>query len=173
MRDDKGLTLVELCTVVAVMAVLLTAAVPSVQRWLERQALRGAADELRTDLQFLRAAAVSRGQMLWLGVQNTPSGSCYVIYAGARGDCSCTPAAAACAAGAEALKTVGFEAGGRLQLQSTTGLLGIEPVRGTATPTATFGVITRSGLSVRELVNVMGRVRACSPGGVVPGYKAC
>jgi len=144
------------------------------QRLIERQALRGAAEELRSDLQFLRAAAVSRGQPLWLSTtQNALGGSCYVIYAGVKGDCSCLPSGStACAAGAQVLKTVGFDAGGNVQLQRAS-TFGIEPVRGAATPTATLTLFNRAGDAVRQIVNVMGRVRTCSPDALVPGYSAC
>lgn len=173
MRHEQGVTLIEACMVLAVSTVILTAAVPSMRRMIERQVLRGAADELRTDLQYLRTAAVSRGQTLWLGVQSG-DGSCYVLYAGDRGDCGCRPSGtAACTAGAQALKVVGFAADSGLQLQATASLLGIEPLRGTVTPTATIKLVGRSGAAVQQLVNVMGRVRTCSPGAAVSGYKAC
>jgi type IV fimbrial biogenesis protein FimT len=173
MRHQKGVTLIEACAVLSVCTLVLAAAAPSMQRMIDRQALRGAADELRTNLQYLRTAAVTRGQTVWLGLQ-AANGGCYVLYAGGREDCSCEPSGAAhCAAGAEALKVVGFGAGSAVQLQATASLLGIEPLRGTVTPTATFRLIGRGGEAVHQLVNVMGRVRTCSPGAAVPGYKAC
>ena len=173
MRHQQGVTLIEACAVLAVCTVVLTIAVPSMRRLIERQGLKGAADELRTDLQYLRTAAVSRGQTLWLGVQSG-EGSCYVLYAGDRGDCRCEPSGtASCAAGAEPLKVVGFGMGSAVQLQGTASLLGIEPLRGTVTPTATLKLIGRSGDAVHQLVNVMGRVRTCSPSAAVAGYKAC
>lgn len=173
MRHQQGVTLIEACAVLAVCTVILTAAVPSMRRMIDRQALRGAADELRTDLQYLRTAAVSRGRTLWLAVQ-AGDGSCYVLYAGDRDECSCEPSGIArCAASAEALKVVGFASGGGVQLQATAPLLGVEPLRGTVTPTATLRLLSRSGEAVHQLVNVMGRVRTCSPGASVSGYKAC
>jgi type IV fimbrial biogenesis protein FimT len=173
MRQDEGVTLIEACVVMAVCTVLLATAVPAMRRMIERQMLRGAADGLRTDLQFLRTAAVSRGRTLWLGTQGG-NGSCYVLYAGGRGDCSCRPAgAAACAAGAEVLKVVGFEPDAAVQLPAGNTLLAVEPERGMVTPTATLKLVGRGGEAVHTLVNVMGRVRACSPGAAVPGFKAC
>lgn len=173
MRHEQGVTLIEACTVLAICTLILAAAAPSMRRMIERQALRGAADELRADLQYLRTAAVSRGETLWLSV-HAANGSCYVMYAGNREDCSCEPAGVArCAAGAEALKVVGFGTGTAVQLQATASLLGIEPLRGTVTPTATLKLIGRGGAAVHQLVNVMGRVRTCSPDAAVPGYKAC
>lgn len=174
MRHDRGITLVEACAVLAVCAVLLAAAVPSMQRLIERQKLRGTADELRTDLQFMRAAAVARGEVVWLGVQRDSGGSCYVVYAGDRGNCGCMPnGESRCTGNTEVLKSAGFDARSPVQLQSTTALVGIEPVRGMATPTVTLQLASRSGESVHEVVNVMGRIRACSPGGTVPGFQAC
>ncbi len=48
-----------------------------------------------------------------------------------------------------------------------------DPVRGTTTPTATVRVVAADGRAIHQIVNIMGRVRACSPGGAVSGYRAC
>ncbi|MEW6706158.1 MAG: GspH/FimT family pseudopilin [Pseudomonadota bacterium] len=174
MRQVRGVTLVEACVVLAVSTVILTAAAPAMRRLIDQQVLRGAAHELRTDLQFLRAAAVGRGRTLWLAVHGSQGGSCYVLYAGERGDCSCqADGSAACGPQAESLKVAGFPMTGAVQLQASTGLFGIEPLRGTVTPAATLKLIGRGGEAVHQVVNVMGRVRTCSPRGALPGFKAC
>jgi len=174
MRTEKGVTLVEACVVMSICGVLAAVAVPSMRGLVERQALRGSADELRADLQLLRSASIGQGQRLWLVVQAAAGGSCYLIHSGNNGDCRCDAGGqAACNEGAKALKTVGFRADGKVQLQSTAAALAFEPVRGTLTPTATLKLVGRAGAAVHQVLNVMGRARACSPGGAVPGYKAC
>ncbi len=44
---------------------------------------------------------------------------------------------------------------------------------GTVVPTATVRFQGRSGVALHQVVNVMGRVRTCSPGGAVAGHRAC
>jgi len=174
MRQQRGITLVEACVTIAVLTGITMAAAPSMRRLVERQALRGAADELRSDLQFLRMAAVSQGRPVWMAVQGHREGSCYVLYAGPREGCRCAAdGTAGCDEGAETLKVLGFPAAGSVQLQASAALLGIEPVRGTVTPAATLKLVGRAGEAVHQVVNVMGRVRSCSPSGSVPGFKAC
>jgi type IV fimbrial biogenesis protein FimT len=46
-------------------------------------------------------------------------------------------------------------------------------VRGTVTPTGTVTVATANGRALKQTVNIMGRVRSCSPDGAVLGYRAC
>jgi type IV fimbrial biogenesis protein FimT len=46
-------------------------------------------------------------------------------------------------------------------------------VHGTSTPTGTVRVIGANGRELRHVVNVMGRVRTCSPQGNVAAYRAC
>ena len=48
-----------------------------------------------------------------------------------------------------------------------------DPVHGTSTPAGTVRVIGSTGRELRHVVNVMGRVRTCSPQGGVSGYRAC
>jgi type IV fimbrial biogenesis protein FimT len=171
---ETGVTLIEACIVVTICAVVAAMAVPSMRSLIERQTLRGSADELRTDLHYLRSASISRGERLWLAVQAGADGSCYLIHSGHQGDCRCDASGhAACDGEAQALKAVGFKAGGRVQLQSTSGALAFEPARGTLTPTATLKLANAAGEAVHHVLNVMGRARSCSPGAKVPGYKAC
>ena len=40
-------------------------------------------------------------------------------------------------------------------------------------PTGTLRVVGTNGHEVRHVINVMGRVRSCSPAPMVPGYRAC
>jgi type IV fimbrial biogenesis protein FimT len=169
-----GVTLIEACVVVVICTVVAAIAVPSMRALMERQALRGSADELRADLHYLRSASISRGERLWLAVQAGAEGSCYLIHTGHQGDCQCDASGqSTCNDGAQALKAVGFKPTGRVQLQSTSAALGFEPARGTVTPTATLKLVNAAGDAVHQVLNVMGRVRACSPGGAVPGYNAC
>jgi type IV fimbrial biogenesis protein FimT len=48
-----------------------------------------------------------------------------------------------------------------------------DAVRGTVTPTATLRVEARDGRAIHQVVNLLGRVRSCSPLGRVGGERVC
>ena len=66
---------------------------------------------------------------------------------------------------------MGFGVSGRIT--TFTGSVLFDPLHGTASPTATVRVTGLSGRAIHHVVNVMGRVRSCSPLGAVPGYRVC
>lgn len=170
----RGLTLVEACVAVAVLAILLATAVPSMRELLQRRQLRGSADELRSDLQYLRAAAMARGQRLWIEVGSGAEGSCYVLHDGDKGDCGCTGnGVTACSHDAQVLRAATFPVERSIGVLANVAAQAFEPSRGLATPSATFRLQSAAGEEVRHLVSASGRVRSCSPGGRVPGYRVC
>jgi prepilin-type N-terminal cleavage/methylation domain-containing protein len=59
---SRGLTLVELIITMAVLAILLTIATPSLELFSSAYKLRGAAREVATDLQFARLLAVKENK---------------------------------------------------------------------------------------------------------------
>src|SRR5262245_55172339 len=98
-----GITLIEVCIVIAVAMVLLGNVLPSFQETLTRRALEGHAAELASDVQFLRSQVVSSNRTLRISFQADGSGSCYVMHSGSAGDCSCNAdGPAQCTGGAEA-----------------------------------------------------------------------
>lgn len=176
-RAQRGFTLIELFITMTVLAIVLTIAVPSLHRLVERERLRGSADLLRTDLQYLRSASISRHQDLRFETQTLDDGgSCYLIHTGNEGDCRCTPSGhAVCIAGVETLRVVAFDGHSAVQLglASKGKSLLVDPMRGTVTPTATIALSSRSGDTVQQTISVLGRVRSCSPGGQLSGYAEC
>lgn len=62
MRQEQGVTLVELLIVLVVTAVLLGLATPNLSGVLQRNQLLGQANELASALALARSEAVSRGQ---------------------------------------------------------------------------------------------------------------
>jgi len=172
-RLARGLTLVEMLMVLAIVAVLLGAAMPHFGKATERRHVEGTATQLATDIKLTRSLAVAQNRGQRMVFQAAPSGSCYVVHDGATTDCQCTTAGpAVCSNGATAQRSVFFAAGGPMQLQANVGAILFHPVHGTSTPTGTLRVVARSGATVHQVVNIMGRTRACSPNGF-PGYPAC
>ena len=176
LQRQRGVTLVEAGIVSAIAAITLPTAAPSFDRFIEKQRLDSVAAQLATDIQFTRAEAVLRNAGLRLSTHEAPWGSCYVIHTGAADDCRCAASGPAeCSGDARALKTVQLPADERIAVRANVTSMLFDPLHGTSTPTATLKVIATSGRAVHHVVNVMGRVRSCSPQGAaaVTGYRAC
>ena len=183
-RSTHGLTLVELAITLAIVAVLAAMAAPGFAQLIARQRLVGAAVQLASDVQFVRNESVLRNAALRLSFYASPSGSCYLVHSGARSACSCgdstgaagTAALATCAGDAEPIKTVSIAAASGLSVQANVASIRFDPLHGTGTPTGTLRVVSARAGSIHHVVNLLGRVRSCSPadsGPVVPGYPAC
>ncbi len=172
----RGVTLVEASIAMAIAAITMAAAAPSFRGLIERQRLDGAAAQLASDLQFARAEAVMRNTPLRVTLHEAAWGHCYVIHTGAAQECRCDASGAAvCEGEAEALKTVQWASDQGISLQSAVRSLLFDPLHGTSTPAGTLKVVATSGRAVHHVINVMGRVRTCSPRGAaaVAGYRSC
>jgi type IV fimbrial biogenesis protein FimT len=58
-------------------------------------------------------------------------------------------------------------------IQSNSRSVLFDPQRGTTTPTVTVKLTSRNGQAIHQIVNVVGRVRSCSPAPGLSGYRAC
>jgi type IV fimbrial biogenesis protein FimT len=171
---QAGLSFIEVLAALAVLSIALGAALPKLGKALERRHLEGASAQLSTDLRLARSLAVARRTGVRLSVQAAQGGSCYVLHTGAAGECSCTDAGtASCTGQGSALRTVGFPAGHTVQVAANSASMLFHPDRGTVTPTGTVQLQGSGGASIQLVVNVMGRVRTCSPKSTVAGLPAC
>jgi type IV fimbrial biogenesis protein FimT len=167
-----GFTVVELVAVVAVAGIVATTAVPSFSGLIDSQRIGGVASELASDLQYARAQAVQRNQ--GVRVSFRADAACYVIHTGSADQCQCAASGpATCEGEAQAIKTVALDDSRRISLHSNVASVVFDPVHGTASPAATLRVTGPQGRSVQHVVNIMGRVRSCSPQASVSGYRAC
>jgi type IV fimbrial biogenesis protein FimT len=165
---QSGFTLVEGIAAMAVAAMLVGAGVPSFKQMNARRHVEGPAVELAADL------LIARNEGVRVSFQNPTAGACYVLHTGDAGDCVCGGAApAACSNGAREIKTVWLPAGRPASLQSNVASMLFHPVRGTTTPAGTVKVLGSNGYAIQHVVNIMGRVRSCTPGAAIPGYKPC
>jgi len=99
-----------------------------------------------------------------------------MVRTGPAGNCSCdgrAPSAASCGGGSELLRATSFAAGGPVQVRSSTKSMTFDPVRGTVTPTATLRIEATDGRAFHQVVNLLGRVRTCSPQARVVDERAC
>ena len=173
-RQQRGITLIEACIVLAVTAILAAAAAPGMQDLIDTRRLDGAATQLVTDIQFVRTEAVARNEALRLSIHASAAGSCYVIHSGAANDCDCNTAGPAhCSGDAREIKTVTIATADRIALQANVGSVLFDPLHGTSSPTGTLRVTGTRGRAIHQVINIMGRVRSCSPLASVPGYRAC
>nr|WP_316639366.1 GspH/FimT family pseudopilin [uncultured Roseateles sp.] len=170
----RGVSLIESMVVMAVTAIMSGVALPSLDKVRTQRHLEGAAEQLKSDLAYTRGLAVSRNETLRVSFSAAQGGSCYIIHAGTAADCTCTAAGTAvCKAPREILRVVKLDAAAQVSFQTNARSLAFDPRQGTVTPTATMKVQARSGAEIHQIINIMGRVRTCSPGAAAGGYKAC
>jgi type IV fimbrial biogenesis protein FimT len=173
-RAQAGVTLIETTTVSAVIAVLAGAAAPAFDHSLQRRHLEGAATQLETDIHHARMLAVARNAPLRISFESGAGGSCYVIHTGSANQCSCSAdGGATCQGEAHAERSVRFAPGGPVSLKSNSRSVLFDPSRGTSSPTATVQLQARSGAAIHQVLNIMGRVRSCSPAPELSGYRRC
>ena len=171
---QSGITLIEACMVIAIASIVVAITVPSLQGLIDTRRLAGAATQLATDLQWVRTEAVVRNQAVRVSFHATANGSCYVVHTGTAAQCSCdAPGAALCTGGAQQIRTVRLPTEERVGFQSNVGSMLFDPLHGTVSPAGTLRLIGTQGREVHHVVNVMGRVRSCTPLGAIPGYRAC
>lgn len=169
---QRGLTLVEAAVVVGITAAAATTAAPGLQRLIDHYRLDASATRLAADLQLARNESIARNRVVRLTWH--AAAQCYVVHTGASEQCACAAdGQGRCAPGATLLRSVGWNAADRVDLQSNTASIAFDPLHGTATPSATWRVVGSGGRAIHHVVNVMGRVRSCSPLGTVSGYRAC
>ncbi|WP_198321059.1 GspH/FimT family pseudopilin [Azohydromonas aeria] len=172
----RGLSLVESLAVLAVLAIAAGVALPNFSALAERQQLQTAAARFEDDVRFAQDSAVLRAQSVRLSFHDDADAPrCWLVHTGEIAQCRCDAAngTAACDAPAQLLRVHTLPAHAPLRLAANGASMRFGAVRRTTTPALTLTLTARSGASVREVVSVMGRVRGCSPGGAVAGFKSC
>ncbi|MFN7723964.1 MAG: Tfp pilus assembly protein FimT/FimU [Rubrivivax sp.] len=171
LRRSRGLTLIETCTVMAVGCTLLGLAAPNLKTFSERRELEAVSAQMRTNLAHARSLAAAQG----LNVQVQFSGPrCVVTYIGPTTSCQCNGSGQAlCVAPVNVLHVMHQPQGSRVSWQSNSTHLTLDAAKGTVTPTATVRITSQSGLELRNVVNLMGRVRQCAATAGLAGYPAC
>jgi type IV fimbrial biogenesis protein FimT len=169
----RGVSLVESLTVLAVSAVLAGASLPGFRDSMARRHVEGAAAQLETDIQFTRSLAVAQQRNLRITFGSGEGYSCYVVHSGGPNDCRCDGAGATCSGSGEAARHVSYGRESSLKLAANVRSMVFDAENGTVTPTATLRVEGERGHTLHQVVNVMGRVRSCTPNPALAGYKAC
>jgi type IV fimbrial biogenesis protein FimT len=171
-RHQFGASLVEAMIVLAISGLLLGSVLPGWGDARDRRSLEAASAQLATDLRLTRSLAVAQGGPVRLAVPAAQA--CYVVHTGPARACSCDAAgAASCSGDAQALRVGTLPGAGRVALSSSSASMLFDAERGTVTPTGTLRLRLADGRAVHHVVNIMGRVRTCSPAGRVAGHPAC
>lgn len=184
----RGLTVIELMIVVALLGVLVALVAPSMRGMMTAQRVRGINAALVTDLQYARSEAARRNQDVGVAFQSTGSMSCYVAFVDAPPtapacDCTLTPGNV-CSGGRQEIKTVqvplsdgvafsaSSAAGAILSFGRRSGAQ--EPIAGASAPGQFEVTVTGTPRGqLRTTVNVAGRPTVCSPDASISGVPPC
>jgi type IV fimbrial biogenesis protein FimT len=173
---ERGVSLVEAMIVLFVVSVAIGSALPSLGSLRQKAALASAAAQVETDVHFARGQAVALNRSVQLTLREANGSTCYIVHTGPAANCVCNgqdAGTAVCGNGSALLRAVSFAASGPVLVRSSSKSLTFDPVRGTVTPTATLRVEARDGGAIHQIVNLLGRVRSCSPQGALLGERAC
>jgi type IV fimbrial biogenesis protein FimT len=184
-RADRGLTMIELITVLVVLGVLISVVAPSMRGMMHRQRVQGVHDQLLTDLQLARSELAAGGGSSQIAVAfgGDAAQTCYTIHTDtdpSSANCDCTRApGAAClpAAGVREIKTaqVARAQGVSLAASSPGGTrVTFSPPQGVAAPAGlTVNVQGEVSGQLRTTVGPLGSPTVCSPDGSMKGVPAC
>lgn len=162
LNPHRGLTLLELVIVIAVLAVLGALAVPSLDKRLDLLRLGSAAEALVADLNEARFEAARQGRAIHVVMQAGP-GWCWAVVTdpgcvcGQRQACELRSA------------TPSDHAGVRLSQAAAVQMLSSGRADGAASAT----LESRRGATLRVDVQQLGRARICTPGATSTRYPAC
>lgn len=79
---QQGLTLIELMTVLTILAVALLMGAPSFSSWLKNSRLRSSAESILAGIQFAKAEAVSRNALVRFQLTTTLDNACAISTTG-------------------------------------------------------------------------------------------
>ena len=178
----QGITLIELMVTLAILAILLAIAVPSMQQLIARKRVAGVASELASDIRYLRSMGVQTATLVQIDFGASAAATCYALSTDPFGlgqPCDCNnPSSCDGSSGApKIVKTVTVPIAGGITLSvgnnpTNTVFSGPNslPLNG-ATITAT--VSSGQGGSVKVQTNATGRPYACSISGQESNFPVC
>jgi prepilin-type N-terminal cleavage/methylation domain-containing protein len=182
----RGLTIVELMVVIAVLGVLVAISAPSMREIIVKQRLKSVNAELVTDLQFARSNAVARNQQIRIEFKKTSAMSCYVVFVFSYvGGCDCTATpGSACSptvalGGPEEIRTIQVPTETDVQFVTvpSTAFAIMFQQDGMRAGAADFVISTTRGSGgagqLRTTLNATGRPSTCTPDSSVTGVPTC
>lgn len=161
-----GFTLVELAAVLVVLALLLTAGMPSMAAMMARQRLQASARHLQADVALARQQAVAQRQTVHVSLQ--PGAHwCWALSLDVAVDCRIARQ------GGAVIKVVRAEDHPHVMLDEAAAMAldGRNGTRLSPPGQALFSAGRGVQLAVR--LNTLGRAQVCAPGAGVVGVPAC
>ena len=167
---NRGVGLLEALVVLALIMVVAAAVLPGLRDAIELRRLHAHSADWASLVHAARHWAFTLNKPVRLEFQ-TEAPACLLLHTGARGACSgCR--AAACRDGATLLGLTP-PLGDGLGASASSGSMMWNPTDRTVTPTGTLRLELADGRALHHVVNLVGRMRSCSPGGRVSGVPAC
>jgi type IV fimbrial biogenesis protein FimT len=171
-RADSGYTLIELLVTLAVMAILITQAIPAFTDLIDSQRLRAAARHIAADLRYARGEALKRHADVPIGVSFSPGERwCYGISQQLPCDCSVQDwrSPNACLLDLSHDRQLHASSGAayrNIQLTEAAFSSGqttlFDPLRGIARA-GTVALQSARGKRLDIRISTLGRVRVCAP----------
>lgn len=166
----RGVGLIEALLVIGLMVALGAAVLPEVREAINLRRLHAASAQWATLVQAARHWAFTLNRPVRLEFQAEPS-PCLLLHTGPRGACSGCHAAP-CREGAQLLGLTP-KLGSEIAASASSTSLFWNPPDRTVTPTGTLRLELADGRALHQVVNLAGRMRLCSPGGLVGGVPPC
>ena len=176
----RGLTLVELLVVIAVLGVLISLVAPSMRGLIARQRVQGINAELVTDIQLARSEVAQRSgesTKVMVSFGGNTDITCYAVHTEPVANCDCTrPPNTVCTAPAREIKAMQFTRAGGVSVAASSpsgSTVTFAPPQGLATP-GNLVIDVRDATSghLRTSINAMGRASVCSPDGSIKGVTS-
>ena len=173
------MTLIELMVTVAITAVLMAVAIPSMQQLIAKRRVAGVVNELVIDLRYLRSIGAQNADAVQLDFGSSAASTCYSLSINRPQeiDCDCNNPASCNGVGVAptAVKTVTLQRDDGVSVSSS-----LSPLRfigPSATPqnlaTITATVSGSRGGTAKVMTNSAGRAFACSVSGQESNFPAC
>lgn len=173
-RRGRGVSLIETCVCLAIVALLAGQAIPALQRVRERVLLRAVADALGDDLRLAREEAVRLNRPVYFRISGKGAGACYLLHLGTRNACDCAGGRAECQGSPEGvLKAVWLPTGEPVRLSSNVESMQFLRAQGIVTPTGSIDVRLNEQDAIRLKVAITGRVQSCYPLGRIAQMRPC
>lgn len=171
----RGLSLVEMMAVLAIISILLMVGVPSMSDYLQNSRLRAVGEQLSSDLKAARVEALNRNRMTTFTV--SAKGWSYAVPSavGFAGYSAFPPELSRSVALASNQAAICFDGTGRVLAADCGGApaalpqFDIQPVSGSAACIANGG----SAQCLRVKLSALGQARVCNPAATVNSLMAC